>query len=164
MVEREQQAGDVAERRRRAAAVLDRAHRLALEVDEDEPVRRPQDLAEVEVAVDAAQERRRARRLEGREPEPDRVGPGPQVGAHGRIPGEEAQRLVEPLLAKRPPAAEVVGVGRARRETLDIARIGEAGVELGQDGPELGGVLGGELEGDHAGRRDPAARRSRVVS
>ena len=57
VVERQQQAGEVAERRGQPAALVDRSHRVALEVDEDEPAGRPEELSEMEVAVDPGQQR-----------------------------------------------------------------------------------------------------------
>jgi hypothetical protein len=62
MVERAQHRGDVAERRARRGPLRDRPRRLALEVEDEQAIARAQDLADVEVAVDALERRRLAGR------------------------------------------------------------------------------------------------------
>ncbi len=58
VVERAQHAGDVAQRTRACAALLERTRGLALEIDDQEVVAREQDLPEVEVAVVARLQQR----------------------------------------------------------------------------------------------------------
>ena len=57
-----------------------------------------------------------------------RSAPGPGVGV-----AQEPERRVETGLGGDPPGPEVVGGRLARSEVLEVAGIGQGGVELGQD-------------------------------
>ena len=158
MVEGQQQAGHVTERRLEPAAVLQRSERIALEVDEHEAFRRPQDLAEMEVAVDPGQQGRRRRSLDRGQALPDDRLPGTQVSPDRLVPAKQPERFGQVRLRLGPEGRQVGRLGRTRRERPELAGVGQRGVELGQCAAQLDGVLRGVFEGHCARRHDPGSQ------
>ena len=98
-------------------------------------------------------------RLEAREPAADRRRPGPQVGADGRVVGEQRRSPRRGAPRRRPARRRrSSGVGAARREGLDLARVGQAAWSSARTCAELGGVLGRVLERDLARGDDPVGQ------
>ena len=157
VVERAEQRGDVAQRRVRAAPVLDRPQRLALEVDDPVAVVRDEDLA----------------RGAGRRGCASRSASSPPPRSARRGPRSPAPRARSSRAASRSTAATA---GRARlscrcascRHARSSSRVASRGARSGASGggvasaawrpatsvPEVRGDLGRPLEARGPGRRD----------
>ncbi len=140
--------------------LLDRAQRLALEVDEHEAVRASGGSGRGggrrgsgSAAADGAVRSSAASR--------SRIA-GAQAGAPSRRssswPSRPSAVVEVGASPSRRQARRSSAVGLARREGVQLAGVGQRRVELGQGGPELRGVLGRELEGDRAWRGDPVGQ------
>ena len=157
VVERAEQRRDVAQRRVGPSAVLDRAQRLALEVDDAVAVVRDEDLAEVQVGVDAHHGGRRRHGLEPRDAGRDRRRLALRARAAmsrstaatagiARLSCRSASwRHARSSSWDRVARGEVRRVGRGR---------GERRVEAGRQRAEVRGDLGRPVQARGPGRRD----------
>src|SRR3954451_12575844 len=109
VVERAEHRSDITKGRSGRGAVGNRPGGLALEVEHDEAVAGGEDLADVEVAVDALERRRLGRRLERRELGADASAPAAEL--LGDVGGHDVEHARELRVGRLVPGVEDVGPG-----------------------------------------------------
>ena len=142
IVDRTDEAGDVARGGRLAPALLDAAARLALEIDDEDVVLDDQDLTEVEIAVMANLRASISRAATARIVRADARSASSASASRRSPPSSSARRapIVErPLGASADalgPAAHVVGRDRLGREA-GIVRGSQRELQFGHAPPDL---------------------------